>query len=193
MVTTPTVEGLLGDKLTAFAPETTGIPYEKHGDSMSMEIIKQLYDIGHLFDISTDLDIIRKSFTAIANVELQYRNHEDKSIADVHEDIYQTSLSISSRGLLGSGNYPILQAGIQRVARFIFSETFHLDKAVTAAAKAAYINHLIKNNETIIERFGDIQTVKEWSIDNPKLNKLNKLKKSNPEAFFYWYQIITKH
>lgn len=191
MVTIPTVEGLLGDKLTAFAPETTGIPYEKHGDSMSMEIIKQLYDIGHLFDISTDLDIIGKSFTAIANVELQYRNHEDKTIADVHEDIYQTSLSICSRGLLGSGNYLLLQGGIQRVSRFIFSEPFHLENAITAAAKAAYINHLLKNNKTKIERFDDIQVLKEWSIDNPELNKLNKLKKSNPEAFFYWYQIIT--
>ena len=46
----PCLEDMLGDKLTAFAPNTTGIPYFKKQDSMSMEIIKQLYDIGNLFD-----------------------------------------------------------------------------------------------------------------------------------------------
>ena len=42
-VQTPTLEGLLGDKLAAFAPNTIGVPY---GAGKSMEIIKQLFDIG---------------------------------------------------------------------------------------------------------------------------------------------------
>ncbi len=39
---------MTGDTLTAFAPNTTGIPYLKNKDSMSMKTIKQLYDIGNL-------------------------------------------------------------------------------------------------------------------------------------------------
>lgn len=35
---------------TAFAPETTGIPYYKGENLSTLEIIKQLYDIGRLFD-----------------------------------------------------------------------------------------------------------------------------------------------
>ncbi len=31
--------------------------------------------------------------------------------------------------------------------------------------------------------------MKDWIIDKPVNTKLNKLKKSNPEAFFYWYKI----
>ena len=31
--------------------------------------------------------------------------------------------------------------------------------------------------------------MKDWQIDEPLNKKLNKLKKSNPEAFFYWYKI----
>ena len=27
-------------------------------------------------------------------------------------------------------------------------------------------------------------------IENTQLNKLNKLKKNNPEAFYYWYKAI---
>ena len=49
-VRVPGKEDILADKMTAFAPYTTGIPYEKSGRSMAMEIIKQLYDIGSLFE-----------------------------------------------------------------------------------------------------------------------------------------------
>jgi hypothetical protein len=31
--------------------------------------------------------------------------------------------------------------------------------------------------------------MKDWQINGPMNNKLNKLKKSNPEAFFYWFKI----
>lgn len=61
-VRVPCLEDLLGDKLTAFAPNSTGIPYYKGEDSMSMEIIKQLYDIGNLFDRSANLTIIKETF-----------------------------------------------------------------------------------------------------------------------------------
>ena len=42
----PTVNSLLGDKLTAFAPTTTGIHF---GINKEMQINKQLFDIGELF------------------------------------------------------------------------------------------------------------------------------------------------
>lgn len=31
--------------------------------------------------------------------------------------------------------------------------------------------------------------MKDWTIGEPMNTKLNRLKKSNPEAFFYWYKI----
>lgn len=193
MVVAPIGEGLLGDKLTAFAPNTTGIPYEKNGDSMTMEIIKQLYDINNLFDISSNMEEVRSSFSNIAQVELQYRNHTDKSIEDVYKDIIDTSLTICSRGVLGAGNYSQLQDGIQRVSRFIFAETFHLDKAITAAAKAAYLANWISKDGGQFNRYSNnVSEIKEFNIEDPAFNKLNKLKKSNPEAFYYWYHIITQ-
>jgi hypothetical protein len=42
MVNIPCSDDLLGDKLTAFAPNTTGIPYFKGEKECSMEIIKQI-------------------------------------------------------------------------------------------------------------------------------------------------------
>lgn len=41
-VTVPSPECILGDKLTAFAPHTTGVPF---GVNKELEIIKQLFDV----------------------------------------------------------------------------------------------------------------------------------------------------
>lgn len=190
-VNVPILEDILGDKLTAFAPNTTGIPYFKKEDSMSMEIIKQLYDIGNLFDVVNELSVIRTTFYRFAKTELAYRNSDKMNEADVLEDIYQTSLCIVTRGIDGKGNFEELQNGIQRIGSFIFSENYHIEKAITHASKAAYLATLIKYDILAIKKFESPVQIKDWSIGEPLNNKLNKLKKTNPEAFFYWYHIFS--
>jgi len=188
-VSIPSPEDLLGDKLTAFAPDTTGIPYFKNGRSMSMEIIKQLYDIGSLFDVSENMAVVKNTFKAFVKKELGYRNMTDLNYDAVLEDIIQTSLCIVSRGAIISGNFNELQTGIRRVSHFIFSESFHLDKAIILASKAVYIAFAIRYDyKKDIEKYDNPLQVKEWKIDNPLWPRLNRLKRSNPEAFFYWYK-----
>jgi len=89
---------------------------------------------------------------------------------DVLEDIFETSLCIAIR-------------------RYIFSESYHLEKAITDASKAAYLSTLIKYNAKNVSKFKDPLELKDWLIEEPMNTKLNKFKKSNPEAFFYWYKI----
>ena len=186
-ISAPSFEDLLGDKLTAFAPNTTGIPYEKNGHSKSMEIIKQLYDIGNLFDESKNLEIIQATFKRFALTELSYRNLEQNE-STVLEDIFETALCISTRGLEGKGDFRALQNGISQIRAFIFSETYQIEKAIVNAAKAAYLTKLIELKENKLERFVNALHVKDWSIEQPFCNRLNRLKKSNPQAFFYWYK-----
>lgn len=188
-VKVPSKEDILGDKLTAFAPNTTGIPYFKGKTSMSMEILKQLYDVSNLIDIAEDGELVKTTFESFATIELRYRESEEK-VDGVLEDIYQTALCIVSRGLEGKGDFVELQTGIQRVSRFIFYETFHIEKAIIAASKAAYLAVLIRSREVAIEKYGDPKIMKDWSIGVPFWPRLNRLKKSNPEAFFYWYKIF---
>ena len=73
-VNVPSADDILGDKLTAFAPNTSGIPYIKNGLNRNLEIIKQLYDVGRLFDAATDLDCIKTAYGRIVPVEMSYRN-----------------------------------------------------------------------------------------------------------------------
>ena len=184
LVTVPLPEAILGDKLTAYAPNTTGIPY---GRDKEVEIIKQLFDIGQLFDIVDNVDVISNVFDQFAKTELKYREL-DQLPSNVLEDTYQTGIVIGTRGKSGEGKFDELQKGIQNIRNFIFSESFHLDRAMIPAAKAAYITAVLRTNEKELKRYSDPKEIAEWNIEQPFETRLNKLKKSNPEAFFYWYQ-----
>lgn len=185
VVLMPCLEDMLGDKLTAFAPNTTGIPYTKNDNSMSMEIIKQLYDVSSIFDSVTDLSITNKTFQAFAVNELKYRGKDENiDCKDVLMDVIETARCISTRGKEGQGKWEELQKGITRVKGFIFSESYYLDKAIVNAAKAAYVAKSLLTENLTLQKFQDAEEIKEWIIPG----SLNKLKKSNPEAFFYWYK-----
>ncbi len=79
MVTVPTIDAITGDKLTAFAPNTIGIPYFKGKDKQpfSMEICKQLFDLSKLFEHIADFEMVAKSFMAFAEQEINYRKNGD--------------------------------------------------------------------------------------------------------------------
>jgi len=55
----PDIDSIAGDKLTAFAPNTTGVPY---GSDKEKEIMKQLFDVGCLFDELTDIEVVKNQF-----------------------------------------------------------------------------------------------------------------------------------
>lgn len=189
-VETPSIEDLLGDKLTAFAPNTTGIPYFKNDNSMSMEIIKQLYDVANLFDKADNLQVVKETFRKFAKAELGFRNQERLTEVDIIKDIFQTSLNLSTRGKHGNASFEELQNGIRRIRNYIYSEPYHIEKAITDASKAAYIATILEYDADTIERFDQSTDMKDWVIRQPFFTRINKLKKSNPEAFFYWYKIF---
>ena len=69
-VPVPTIEGLLGDKLTAFAPTTVGILYDPESP---VDIIKQLFDVGQLFDAAKDIHQILDAYDRVFVAENRYR------------------------------------------------------------------------------------------------------------------------
>lgn len=185
-VTVPSVEDILGDKLTAFAPNTTGIPYYKNGRSCSMEIVKQLHDIGRLFENVMDLKTTIASFNRIAAVELSYRSL-GTDIGQIFNDIRQTALCISTRGKAGNGNFEQIQDGIIRVKAFMYKQKYMIDNAIIDSARAAYLATLMeKGIETIQPYPGNPAVIKDLVIYPSLTNKLNKLRANLPEAYYYW-------
>lgn len=186
IVKVPSVGDILGDKLTAYAPNTTGIPYFKKDRDCSMEIIKQLYDIARLFDEVDNLEITSRSFGRIAEVELSYRGLENNPKL-IFEDVRQTSLCLATRGAEGNGDFNMLQRGVSRIKSFMFRGGYLIENAIVDAARAAYIATLLEKDITKIERYnGDPMSIASLDIQPTISNRLNRLKRQSPEAYFYW-------
>jgi len=190
-VNVPTVEGITGDKLTAFAPTTTGILY---GKGKELEIIKQLYDLGNLFDHIQSLQEVANSFLAFAAKEIAYRSLRIEP-ADILRDGLDACRVISFRDRSKTepdiSRFNELRRGIASFSEFPVLENFRIDEAITAAAKVAYLcAKLLTKDHSPLDRY-DHRDLTELSIQNPQWNALNKLKRfQDQRAFFYWYRCL---
>lgn len=184
----PSVDCILGDKLTAYAPNTTGIPY---GKNKELEIIKQLFDVGNLFDEMEDINAVRNTFRQMAEQELAYREKgQDLTYVDVLNDIFETSRILSERGRIEKATFDQLQTGVNRIKDYIFSKNYILESAVNSASKAAYLSLLLKYDITDIEKFDPKINLIEYVIEHQDFKKFKSIMKFDPEAYFYWYKSI---
>jgi hypothetical protein len=201
MVTVPTIDAITGDKLTAFAPNTIGIPYFKGKDKQpfSMEICKQLFDLSKLFEHISDVEMVAKSFMAFAEQEINYRKNGnlDSNLTPhkVLQDTIDTCLIIAKRGG-GSDDEKQKFAELQRGIKafdfgFLMSGNFRIDDAVPAAARIAYLAAKILMKDMSPVAYYEGQDVKELNIEDTDWNFLNKLKKQPyKSSFYYWYQTV---
>ena len=189
----PTIEGLLGDKLTAFAPHTIGVPFIKsENNSTTMQVIKQLYDIGELFDIATNFEHIEKAYNATFEKENEYRDNKFTR-EEVLQDTINVCLNLLQIRLKkyrenNISNY--LEDGIKRIASHLIGDKFTTDsKAKITAAKTFCIANLLLTGEKFdfqndLYQEKNIEKLAKINLPEPYI-KLNRLKPILPEAFYY--------
>ena len=182
-VNVPSTDDILGDKLTAFAPNTSGIPYFKNGQNRNLEIIKQLYDVGRLFDAATDLDCIKTAYHRIVPVEMSYRSLPIDAVLAL-DDTIATAKCLATRGKAGNGNFEALQNGINRLKSFMYLGKYYIEQARADAAKAAYLAAVIKHNLPAIEKYDNGKSLLKTEKKLPAI--ITKMLMSIPEAYFYW-------
>lgn len=164
-LTCPSIECLLGDKLTAFAPNTTGIPYRA---GKQLEIIKQLFDIAMLFDVVEQLDLVNETHSKIAVKELAYRGMTDFTQNDVLQDTVNMGLLIALRGYPDkSDEFSEMLDGIKRIGGFLFSGNFTIDEAILCASKATLLAAYLLMKENSLTRFDTRIDISKWAIQNP--------------------------
>lgn len=186
VVKVPSIGDILGDKLTAFAPDTTGIPYYKKEKLSTLEVIKQLYDIGRLFDHVNDLTVAASVFRKIAPIELGYRDMPATDLNLVYEDIRNTALNLALRGQIDKEKFALLQLGVKRIDSFMYQRPYHIEQAIIDAAKAAFLATMVQYGITDVQHFdGNLLSIADKQITLLP-NKLNRLKLPNAEAFYYW-------
>ena len=190
LVTVPKKEDILGDKMTAFAPNTIGIPYFKKDRECNMEIIKQLYDINRLFENVDDFGPAYESFLKVSNVELGYRGLEGR-LNEYFEDVRQTAICIATRGQAGNGDINFFMSGIKRVKSFMYQEKYQIEEAIKDASRAAYLATCFEKGVLAIEKYpkDNPEVVLSMEISDVLPTKLRKLRNVIPEAYYYWAKV----
>jgi len=136
----PEINCILADKLTAFAPHTTGIPF---GIGKELEIIKQMYDCWTLFQHMTDFDKVKQTYHAVVEKELAYRDLQLQP-AEVLSDTVQSCLCLMGRGSIRKDEYPFYIAGIDRLRGHLWRDTLMGENAGLRACSILYLAaHLI--------------------------------------------------
>jgi len=182
-LTLSTSGGLLGDKLTAFAPTTTGILYTKN---RPVEIIKQLFDIGCLYNLIDNLTETQTAFKTVAAEELSYRGLNISAL-EVLDDAFMAALIICDRDLKDQ-NFQHLAKGIHNIKPHIFYR-YVIEDATVSAAKVMLLTTLLRReHEGVLHKFNAAKDVVEWQIPTTDYNRFNKLKKTNLEAYFYIFK-----
>ncbi|MFC1584543.1 nucleotidyl transferase AbiEii/AbiGii toxin family protein [Fibrobacterota bacterium] len=195
----PTVEGLLGDKLTAFAPNTIGVPFQTpKGVSQTMQVVKQLFDIGELFNFADDTSSVSSAYQASFEKESLYRGNES-SKEDTLNDTIESSRLLCGFGVRGFREDGIISSyfkeGTTKLNNHLVNSKFRLPiEAKVAAAKAGYLAGMIMAGKPDVSfsetRFkqDNLAILKDIDLQD-ELSGLNRLKAVNPEAFHYWWKM----
>jgi len=182
----PNVNCIIADKLSAFAPHTTGIRYNVDKE---MEIIKQLYDIAVLLDYVDNFAEVKNNYINIANTEIKYRGI-DATPEDALRDAINTAVCVAGRGLYNPDEYILLKKGISNISNHIYSEIFNGEVAVQRACMVMYLTAAIITNQARLPDLKDDDYYLSMLLHTKDYNKLGYIRKMDSLAYKYLFEAI---
>jgi hypothetical protein len=177
----PSIESLLGDKLTAFAPHTTGIEFEYVNGKgrkveKTLEAIKQFLDVSQLIDEVNSPESVRKTYDRVVMQEIKYRGL-DVTPEECLIDTFEATLSILSRGKLYPGDYPYLIKGIRKIQNHIFG--FDINGEVAYKYAAPVLLFVAQ----MINRTYDVRITEQALFVEREYRSINQIRKLDRIAF----------
>lgn len=184
-VTVPSPECLLGDKLTAFAPHTIGVPF---GADKELEIIKQLFDVAALSEkIRNYQDFISTYERTVIN-EIGYRGI-NASREDVLCDTIRACACIIGKGIYEHDEFPLFIKGIHSIGGHILSMKYSAPLAAEQASRVMYLASCILTGQHFTP-ITNPQSFLQVNIGNSKYKKLSYMRRQSAEAFAYIVEAI---
>lgn len=153
----PSINCILGDKLTAFAPHTTGILLNTGKD---MEVMKQMYDVHTLLNKFDDFDEMISTYNSIIDQEIAYR------------------------GKTNWEEYRYYVNGIRSLRSHLFEENYSPEIAARKAAKILYLTTCIKKG-VHFHKIEDPLLYKDRNYIGTEMSSLKYFRKVDMEAFAY--------
>ncbi len=145
-----------------------------------LEIIKQMYDIASLTNLTENFDDVRRSYLGTVSSEIKYRGI-DVSAEDALQDTLEAAACIASRGQYGNDYVKYLQ-GIKSIVTHIYAERFSAEKAAAMACKVMHMAACVLKNVPYAQ-IDDYGTYVNKDIGFSRYSKLSKLRKFNAEGF----------
>ena len=179
-VVLPSVDCILGDKLTAFAPFTTGIPLRSGKD---MEVIKQFYDISTLFDVFENFADLERTYFAVSDAELRYRGNGFTS-RQALEDTIQAAVCIGSRGKMSTDDYEYYVKGTRDILNHIYERPFSAEIAASMAPKVIYLAACLLTGSAL-EREPDMDSLRHEKLTQTDLQTMKYFRKLRTDAYGY--------
>jgi len=212
----PTVDSLIGDKLTVLAPRTIGKPMQN-----PLQYSKQLYDIASLFAISSDINMIYNAYLDVFEFEKLIRNLGEIDLIITIDDLISIcklySLAvfkpdwITDNEIIKQINF--LKKGIENLYAYTSLQLkFTLPRARTEASKIGFLGGLLKliykkdlqqtlsmkifhsNYEPIYNLYRDSDYMNKVIDKISNLNQsershifIKEFMKTDPLGLLYWY------
>ncbi len=177
-VEVPTADCILGDKLTAFAPHTTGVLI---GTKKELEIAKQLFDIAALYDCMTDYDLLSKTYDSAFKEETAFRGG-NWSREDVLRDTIRACVSIISRGVFDKEDYFEYLRGIKSLRNHILLSEYNLDDAIIRACKVMYLASCLLSGSSP-KKIEQPESYLSERLEGNQYKKLAYIRKQHSEAY----------
>jgi hypothetical protein len=199
-VTLPTIESLLGDKLTAFAPTTTGVRLRKQGGEVGevMQVAKQLFDVGVLFEHATDFAALARAYYGVQAQESGYRENlhsRDASLADT----INACLGVTASGLRRAPttlfpDTPLLLDGFTRLKGHLTQRPPDDNGRRILAARAGFLAAHLRSGRSLdfaavryTQSVAQVEALRAASLRGHALAWLDGIKTTNAEAYHYWH------
>jgi len=192
IVKVQTLDFLLGDKLAAFAPRTTGVPYfRKDGtEGDLMQIAKQFFDVATLFDLTDHPAACFSAWEKHVKKEAAYREMAIDP-EGVLKDTFQACLAATMVNFPKAKRHPdseMLWKGIKSLANHVVEGALSHRGMFEMAGKVAWLAAALKQEATNLAKPvppNDPKELRGLKIDGP-LRFLNRIGGSSPNGLFYW-------
>jgi len=192
----PTVSSLLADKLTAFAPSTTGVPlWKKDGTPGDVvQVVKQLFDVGMLFDHATNGADFQETYDRAQAQEANYRGGIHSREATLEDTIAHCIAASPLKPKVQNTfpEYALLRDGYLGMRGHLTRKFSEQDFRAMAARTALLAAHLQTRNIIDFEsaRYAgtkeQIAALRAASFNNTQWDWADGLRQVNPEAYHYW-------
>jgi Nucleotidyl transferase AbiEii toxin, Type IV TA system len=192
----PTLESLLADKLTAFAPTTTGVPLRKTDGTPGdvVQVVKQLFDVGMLFGSAANGAEVVETYKRAQAIESGYRETRPTFELTLDDTIAACLAAMPFKAKVRAkfDDYPLLKKGYTGMRGHLtrpFSEEDFRRFAAQTATVAAHIKTGTPLDFATLQYTGSaeqIAAIKANSFNNTEVDWLDGLKQINPAAYHYW-------